>query len=81
MPEVRRRNVPPALLNHLLDRIEKRNIPAAQLGLLAQWLDTEPDVPEGKWQKKFPGLTVCGEGELVKTFLAPRQVAEGEEVK
>lgn len=81
MPKVRRRNVPPILLNHLLDRIEKRNIAADQLGLLAEWLDTQPDVPEGKWHKSFPGMTVCGEGELVKTFLAPGQVADGKEVK
>jgi hypothetical protein len=81
MPRVRRRNIPPALLQHLLDRIEKRHISADQLGLLAEWLDGEPDVPEGKWCKRFPGMTVCGEGELVKTFLTPGQAAEGEEVR
>jgi len=48
MPKVRRRDVPPALLNHLLDRIAKRNIAADQLGLFADWLDTQPDVPVGK---------------------------------
>ena len=81
MPKVRRRNLPPALLNHLLDRIAKRNIAADQLGLLAEWLDTESNVPEGKWYKRFPGMTVCGEGELVKTFLSSGQAVEGEEVK
>ena len=81
MPKVRRRNLPPALLNHLLDRIAKRNIAADQLGLLAEWLDAEPDVPRGKWYKRFAGMTVCGEGELIKTFLAHGQVAEGEEVR
>ncbi len=80
MPKVRRRSIPPALLNHLLDRIKERSIAADQLGLLAEWLDTQPDVPEGKWYKKFPGMIVCGEGDLLKTFLAPGQVAEGEEV-
>jgi len=81
MPKVRRRNLPPALLNHLLDRIAKRSIAADQLGLLAEWLDAEPDVPRGKWYKRFAGMTVCGEGELIKTFLAHGQVAEGEEVR
>jgi hypothetical protein len=38
-------------------------------------------VPDGKWVKRFPGMTVCGEGELIKTFLLPGQLAEGEEVK
>jgi hypothetical protein len=81
MPKVRRQNVPPALLQHLLDRIQQRNISANQLGLLAEWLDTEPEVPTGKWFKKLPGMTVCGESELVKTFLLPGQAAEGAEIR
>jgi hypothetical protein len=48
---------------------------------LAEWLDAQPDVSEGKWYKRFPGMTACGEGEWVKTFLTPGQVAEGEEVR
>jgi hypothetical protein len=44
---------------------------------LATWLDTEPDVPEGLWYKRFQGMTVCGEGELVKTFLLPGQHPKG----
>lgn len=80
MPEIRRHNVPPALLHHLLDRIRQRNIPATDLGLLAEWLDRRPVVPDGKWIKRFPGMTVCGEGELIKTFLLPGQSAEGVEV-
>jgi hypothetical protein len=49
----------------LLDRVDDRNISAAQLGLLANWMRADPEVPEGKWFKKFPGMTVCGEGELI----------------
>jgi hypothetical protein len=37
--------------------------------LLADWLDAEPEVPEGKLFERFSGMIVCGEGELVKTFL------------
>jgi hypothetical protein len=54
MPKVRRRNVPPAVLEHLLVRIREREVPLEQLGLLAGWLDTEPEVPRGKWFKRFP---------------------------
>lgn len=39
MPNIRRQNLPPALLQHLLDRIQQREIFASQLGLLALWLD------------------------------------------
>ena len=77
MPKVKRRNVPPALFQHLLDRVQDRSIPAEQLELLAKWLDGEPEVPVAQWYKKFPGMTVCGEGELVKTFLLAGQAPKG----
>jgi hypothetical protein len=77
VPKVRRQNLPPALFQHLLERIQSRKIAATQLELLAAWLDTEPDVPEGEWYKRFPGMTVCGQGELIKTFLLPGQAPKG----
>lgn len=80
MPKVRRQTLPPALFQHLLDRIQSRKIQASQLELLATWLDTEPDVPDGDWYKRFSGMTICGEGELVKTFLLPGQHAKGQRV-
>jgi hypothetical protein len=80
MPEVRRAKLPQALLRHLLDRIREREIPAEQLRLLAEWLDSRPDVQQGDGSKRFSGMTVCGEGELVKTFLRPGQVPEGADV-
>jgi hypothetical protein len=63
MPKIRRQDFPPALLNHLLDRITERAISADQLISFADWLDIEPEVPEGRWFKRFSGMTVCGEGE------------------
>jgi hypothetical protein len=80
VPRVRRQNFPPALFQHLLERIQSRKIPATQLELLATWLDTEPDVPAGEWYKRFSGMTVCGEGELIKTFLLPGQAPKGKRV-
>jgi hypothetical protein len=81
MPRIRRHLLPPALFQHLLDRIQQRKIPASQLKLLARWLDTEPEVPEGEWFKRFSGMTACGEGEFIKTFLLPGQHPEGERVE
>lgn len=77
MPKVRRQNVPPALLQHLLDRVVGRQIPSSQLELLARWLDQEPEVPDGPWYKRFPGMIACGEGDLVKTFLLPGHSPKG----
>ena len=47
---------------------------------MVAWLDTQPEVPLGKWYKRFPGMVVCGEGELVKTFLAETQAPLGEDL-
>lgn len=81
MPKVRRHNLPQLLLLHLLTRMRQRNISHEQTILLARWLDTEPDVPEGRWFKRFSGFIVCGEGEFVKTFLLPGQVPDGREIE
>ncbi|HEX3720497.1 MAG TPA: hypothetical protein VH595_21310 [Verrucomicrobiae bacterium] len=80
MPKVLRRNLPPQLYEHLLDRIQQRKITGKEVALLINWLDGHPDVPQGKWFKKFPGLIVCGEGELIKTFLVPGQIPFGQEI-
>ena len=80
MPKIRRLNLPPALFQHLLDRVQDRNIDASQLTMLVKWLDLEPDVPEGQWYKRFSGMTVCGEGELIKTFLLPSHAPKGKRI-
>jgi hypothetical protein len=80
MAKIRRSNLPPALLDHLLDRVRSREISPEQLGDLAQWLDSEPEIPAGRWFKRLGGMTVCGEGELVKTFLLPSQAPSGQDL-
>jgi hypothetical protein len=80
MPKIRRQNLPPALLGHLLDRIRSREISADQLELFAGWLDAEPEVPNERWFKRFPAMIVCGEGDLVKTFLRTNQSPSGREI-
>jgi formate dehydrogenase maturation protein FdhE len=80
MPKIRRKNFPPALLDHLLNRVDNRHIPFDQLILFINWIDLAPQVPDGRWFKRFSGMTVCGEGELVKTFLLPSQSPAGEEI-
>jgi len=80
MPRIRREGIPEPLMAHLIRRVRQREISTSQLGLLARWLTTDPEVPEGRWFKRFPEMIVCGEAELVKTFLRPEQVPTGEEV-
>jgi hypothetical protein len=80
MPKIQRRNIPRRLFDHLLERIREREIDANALQFLASWLNTNPEVPEGSWYKRFPAMTVCGKGALVKTFLTPSQAPVGEEM-
>jgi hypothetical protein len=80
MPQAQRKNIPRALFAHLLQRIQERSIAAEALSQLAAWLDTMPEVPVGDWYKRFPTMTVCGRGSLVRTFLTPSQTPVGEEV-
>jgi hypothetical protein len=80
MPKIRRQNLPPALLNHLIDRICEREISPEQLQLLADWLDTGPVVPNERWFKRFREMIVRREGELIKTFPTANQSATGIEV-
>jgi hypothetical protein len=47
---------------------------------MADWLDTSPEVPAGDWFHRLEGMIICGEGELVKTFLKVDQVPYGQEV-
>src|SRR4030095_305472 len=57
----------------LLDRIKSRHISSDQPGAFADWLDTEPEVPEGKWFKRFAGMTVCGHSSTLDKFQRGRK--------
>lgn len=74
------RPLPETLVRHLVLRTREREITARQLTMLSEWVASEPEVPAGRWFKRFPELIVCGEGELVKTFLRTGQVPNGREV-
>ena len=80
MPKIRRQNLPPALYAHLLERVQQRHISGEQLRALVRWMDTQTEVSSGKWFKRFSAMIVCGEGELIKTFLSPGQVPIAEEI-
>jgi len=80
MPKILRQNLPPHLYAHLLERVQQRQISGKQLVLMIEWLDTFPEVPREKWFKRFSGMIVCGDGELVKIFLSTEQIPIGEEI-
>jgi len=80
MPKIRRGNVPPAVLAHLVDRRNKWGISYDEVAALATWLKTNPEVPNGNWFKDCCSFFVCGQGELIKTFLPKGRLPGGQEV-
>ncbi|HYN22864.1 MAG TPA: hypothetical protein VE078_18025 [Thermoanaerobaculia bacterium] len=70
MPKIQWANLPPALRDHLFDRLREREISAEDLYRLKQWRESEPEAPDG----------LCGEGEYPKTFLLHGQPAKGQKL-
>jgi len=40
-------NLPPAVRQHLIDRMHDRSVGIADLNQLRLWLESKPEVPEG----------------------------------
>lgn len=76
MPKIQWTALPPALRDHLVDRLRERKITVEDLFQLKVWRESEPDAPEGPWFKDFDSFKVCGEGRFPKTFLLRGQAAK-----
>jgi hypothetical protein len=77
MPKIQWTNLPPALRDHLFERLCERTITAEDLYKLKLWRESEPEAPEGEWYKDFGSFKICGEGKFPKTFLLSDQPAKG----
>ena len=77
MPKVRWSGLPPALRDHLFERLRERKITAEDLYQLKAWRESEPVAPDGPWYKDFGSFKICGEGPYPKTFLLRGQSAKG----
>ena len=80
MPRIQWTNLPPALRQHLFDRLRERKISIEDLYQLKLWRESEPEAPEGHWFKDFGSFKICGEGQYPKTFLLRGQAARGREL-
>ena len=78
MPKIQWTGLPPALREHLFERVRERKISAEDLYALKLWRETHPEAPEGPWFKDFGSFKVCGEGRYPKTFLLRGQPAKGQ---
>ncbi|HEY1184146.1 MAG TPA: hypothetical protein VGE89_08175 [Bryobacteraceae bacterium] len=68
-------------MKHLVDRFREGRISVDDFDVLQDWLNSDPEVPPGKWYKRFPKFTLAGEGTVPKTFLTPEMVPHGTEVR
>jgi hypothetical protein len=80
MPRIQWTDLPPALHDHLFERLRERKITAQDLFRLKEWRESEPDAPEGLWYKEFGSFKICGEGRFPKTFLLRGQAAKDREL-
>lgn len=80
MPKIQWSDLPPALRDHLFERLRERKITAEDLYRLKAWRESNPDAPEGPWYKDFGSFKICGHGRFPKTFLLASQAAKGQKL-
>ena len=80
MPRIQWKDLPPALRDHLFDRLRDRKITVDDLYQLKLWRESEPEAPDGPWFKDFGSFKICGEGKYPKTFLLGGQAARGQKL-
>lgn len=72
--------LPPAVRDHLIERMHDRNVGLEGLNQLRLWIESKPTVPEGAWYRDFGSFKLCGEGKYPKTFLRAGQPASGQKL-
>lgn len=80
MKLARWQDLPHAVQEHLVLRMEDRGITVKDLSRLRSWRETSPDVPEGDWYKDFGSFILCGRSEFALTFLTPGQEPYGTKI-
>lgn len=53
MPKIQWKDLPPALRDHLFDRLHDRKISVEDLYQLKLWRESDPEAPNGLWFKDF----------------------------
>jgi hypothetical protein len=80
VPKIQWKDLPPALRDHLFDRLRDRKITVEDLYQLKLWRESESDAPDRPWFKDFGSFKICGEGRLPKTFLLRGHAAKGQKL-
>jgi hypothetical protein len=81
LPEIRFSDLPRGLWQHLLERVQEREISLADLMRLQAWVKSEPQAPEGDWYRDFGSFKLCGSGEYPRTVLTKGIAAFGQKIE
>lgn len=81
MPRIKFSNLPRELWQHLLERVQEREIALADLVRLQEWVKSGPRAPDGHWYKDFGSFKLCGSGEYPRTVLTKGMSAFGKEIE
>jgi hypothetical protein len=64
MPRIDWTRLPKAVRAHLQQRVKDRTVTEDGMIRLANWIKTNPEVPNGEWCKDFGAFTLAGEGAI-----------------
>jgi hypothetical protein len=81
LPKIRFSDLPRGLWQHLLERVQERQISFTDLARLQEWVKSEPYAPDGDWYKDFGSFKLCGSGEYPRTVLTKGMAAFGREIE
>jgi len=81
LPKIRFSDLPRGLWQHLLERVQQREITLTDLSRLQEWVKSEPEAPHGDWYKDFGSFKLCGSGEYPRTVLTKNMKAFGQEIE
>jgi hypothetical protein len=66
---------------HLLQRVQERQVSLADLSRLQDWVKSGPYAPDGDWYKDFGSFRLRGCGEYPRTVLTKGMIAFGVEIE
>jgi hypothetical protein len=79
-PKIQWQKLPREVRTHLTVRIRRRKVSAEDLVRLDEWIQTNPEGPEGDWYKDFGSFKICGRGALPLTVLEDWMAPYGEKL-
>ena len=76
MPKIQWTGLPPALRDHLFERLRERKITAEDLYRLKAWRESEPEAPDGPRYKDFRLLQDLRRRTVSEDVSAPRPTCQ-----